>query len=343
MKLGNYLKDKLISIIAFLFMSFSILILLGIFAVNYTLIGMIALLLFIGGSVFLFGDFFRKKKFYDTLLDNSEKLDRAYLSVEMMPEPSFYEAEIITEILSGFAKDMADHVQKYEIESISFREYIEMWVHEIKLPLSALTLSLHNYKQKVQMGEAEEEDTEHFFSKQEKELFRTNEYINQVLYYTRSENAEKDYHITKLQLKNVIRELVMENRNVLQDAQIEISVRDITEKDVLSDSKWLSFILGQLISNSVKYAREDVQSRISISTGEKDGRVSIYVEDNGIGIPEGDLERVFEKSFTGTNGMGHAKSTGMGLYIVKELCEKLGHEISIESKVNEYTKVTVTL
>ena len=105
-----------------------------------------------------------------------------------------------------------------------------------------------------------------------------------------------------------------------------------------SDKKWLEFIINQIINNSIKYKKEN-ESIIKIESSENKDKVILEIYDNGIGIPEKELKRVFDKSFTGTNGRDKVKSTGMGLYIIKKLCDKLGHNISIESKENEYTEV----
>jgi len=117
---------------------------------------------------------------------------------------------------------------------------------------------------------------------------------------------------------------------------------DVEGERVYTDSKWLEFILHQIISNSLKYKRDGVSSYIHIYLENDEKKTTLVIEDNGIGISSSDLSRVFEKSFTGSNGRVCSSSTGMGLFIVKNLCEKLGHMITIDSKVNEYTKVFVT-
>ena len=115
-----------------------------------------------------------------------------------------------------------------------------------------------------------------------------------------------------------------------------------TQYKVLTDSKWLEFILGQIINNSIKYKRDIKNSYIKISVKDEKEKTTLIVEDNGIGIKKSDLKQVFDKSFTGENGRNGSKSTGMGLFIAKNMCKKLGHKIDIESKYNEYTKVYIT-
>ena len=116
---------------------------------------------------------------------------------------------------------------------------------------------------------------------------------------------------------------------------------DIQSKLVLTDAKWLEFILNQIINNSIKYKRDDTESCIKIKSEEDKEKIYLTIYDNGIGIPESDITRVFEKSFTGENGRAKAKSTGMGLYIAKKLCVKLGHRIEIESEAGSFTRVVI--
>ena len=133
----------------------------------------------------------------------------------------------------------------------------------------------------------------------------------------------------------------MKNKNDLLEKRINFEVK-LDDIKVLTDAKWLEFIVNQIVSNSMKYIRKDVDNIIRISVEESIKQIDLIIYDNGIGIPEKDIRRVFEKTFTGENGRTTSKSTGMGLYIVKKLCEKLGHKITIKSKVNEYTKIIIT-
>ena len=165
-------------------------------------------------------------------------------------------------------------------------------------------------------------------------------YIDQILYYVRSENAEKDYIIKEKDLREIIKNVALKNKDDLLENNVRIDV-DIHNEKVLTDAKWLEFILNQIINNSIKYKKNNVDSYIKITSEEDKNQIYLSIYDNGIGIPEKDISRVFDKSFTGENGRTLAKSTGMGLNIAKKLCNKLGHKIIIESKIQEYTKVTI--
>lgn len=165
--------------------------------------------------------------------------------------------------------------------------------------------------------------------------------LDQILYYVRSENTEKDYRIRHCSLSDLIRAVAMENKDELLGSriQLEVSVGDI---QVLTDEKWLIFILNQLINNSIQYCdREKEEQKICLNAHIEGQRVILQVYDNGIGMPSQDVPRAFEKSFTGQNGRNYRRSTGMGLYIVKKMCGRLGHKIRLESTRGEYTKVTL--
>ena len=133
----------------------------------------------------------------------------------------------------------------------------------------------------------------------------------------------------------------MKNKDDLLENNISFIV-EAKDEMVLTDSKWLEFIINQIVSNSIKYKRDDVDSVIKLKVEEQSKQIDLHIYDNGIGIPKKDIKRVFEKTFTGENGRSRSKSTGMGLYIVKRLCEKLGHKIAVKSVPNEYTDVVIS-
>ena len=147
---------------------------------------------------------------------------------------------------------------------------------------------------------------------------------------------EKDYIIKPVPLQRVFTDTALKHRTELQERNITLHTENLNVQ-VMTDSKWLGFIFGQLISNSIKYQA----SEITVSAADTPEQTVLHFRDNGIGIPPHDLPSIFEKSFTGENGRTHAKSTGMGLYIVKKLCEKLGHSISAESEQGNYTEIRI--
>lgn len=327
MKLSKYLKDKLLSISLFFVMYFIILLHLFAFKSPYSLIISISIIIIAFYMIFILISYFRKKSFYDNLLLNIERLDKSYLILETINKPSFYEGELLYDSLYEINKSMIENIKNYEFQMNDFKEYIEMWIHEVKIPLSSLILYAHNHK-------------DIFDNNLVYQMKKIEDYVDQVLYYVRSENAEKDYLIKENKLDKIISDTLLKNKDYLLENNINLIVDNINYK-VLTDSKWIEFILNQIINNSIKYKRDNIDSYIKINAYDNKDETILIIEDNGIGIPPRDIKNVFNKSFTGTNGRIRAKSTGMGLFIAKNLCNKLGHKIKIESKENEYTKVYI--
>ncbi len=328
MKFNSFLKDRLYSIVTALFCYFIILLVLLAFKSDKSIIIAITIILLVTYILLFLTDFFRKQKFYTDLLTNIDNLDKAYLVLETLNRPEFYEGELLCQALYEIDKSMNENVRIEKEQLLDNKEYIEMWIHEVKRPLSSLVLTLNNQKNILDR-------------KTKNILKRLEDYVDQVLYYVRSENAEKDYFIKEVDLSKVIKNVGIKNMDDLLDNKVEFIV-DKTNYKVFTDSKWLEFILNQIINNSIKYKRNIDNSYIKIYVKDNLDTTVLIIEDNGIGIKSSDIRQVFDKTFTGTNGREKTTSTGMGLYIAKNLCKKLGHKIEIESKENEYTRVFIT-
>ena len=331
MKFSKYFKDKIGIFCVYLSVMLVTLLLMKAFKSSVELIICVEVLFTLFYITDLLYDYLRKKKYYDNLINNINSLSQKYFVCETINEPSFYEGEIQYQILNEVNHSMIENVKKYRLGMENFKEYIEMWIHEIKLPVASATLILHNYR--------EQEKAQNIFcDKMMHQISRVNNYIEQILYYVRSENAEKDYIIDECKLSKVIASAALKNKDDLLANNIDLSVENVAI-NVLTDAKWLEFMLNQIISNSIKYAKKTCGREIKLYACETEKSVILNIRDNGVGIPKSDLPRVFEKSFTGENGREYSKATGMGLYIVKKLCDKLGHKISIESAKGEYTLV----
>ena len=328
MKLKKYLKDKLYAIILFIISYLIILLIFLAFKIPQEVIIAISLILMLFFFLLLLIDYLRKKIFYTDLLANIESLDKSYLVLETLIKPDFYEGELLYQALYDINKSMNENVNRMETQVKDFKNYIEMWIHEVKIPLATLELISNNHQDKL-------------LKKNKIQLKRLEDYVDQVLYYARSENASKDYLIKETNLAKVVKNIGLKNMDDLLENQIDYQVLDVN-LEVLTDSKWLEFILEQIINNSIKYKRKIENSYIKISVIDNENKTTLIIEDNGIGIKESDLKQVFNKSFTGENGRNIGKSTGMGLFIAKNMCDKLGHKITITSKYNEYTKVSIT-
>ena len=273
-------------------------------------------------------EFYRKKTFYDTLKENMEQLEQKYLISEIIKEPSFSEGKILKAVIQDTGKSMLENVNKYKYIQQDYKDYIELWIHEVKLPIATSKLIIENNKNEV---------TKNI----EEELDQIENYVEQALYYARSNTVEKDYYINKCILKDIVNTAILKNKSNLILNKINIELENL-DLQVYTDSKWCIFILNQIIQNSIKY-KKDGNSILQINAKENKENVVLNIKDNGIGIKQEEVEKVFEKGFTGTNGrIDGKKSTGMGLYLCKKLCDKLGLSIEIESKKDEYTQVKIT-
>ena len=324
MKFLKYVKDNLIGIVIYLVTAILITLMLAAFKTPSVALIITFILFILSGMLILIISYLRKNKFYKLFMNNLEKLDKKFLILETLPEPTTYEEKIMVNSLYEINKSMIENIKISQKNINDFKEFVEVWIHEVKIPISSLVLKCHNNKEKYDKS---------FLS----QIRRLDNNIDEILYYVRSEDTEKDFIITEINLKEIVRNISLKNKDDLLENNIEFEV-DLKAFSVNSDKKWLEFIINQVINNSIKYKKEN-ESIIKIESSENKDKVTLEIYDNGIGIPEKDLKRVFDKSFTGTNGRDKVKSTGMGLYIVKKLCDKLGHNISIESKENEYTKV----
>lgn len=171
------------------------------------------------------------------------------------------------------------------------------------------------------------------------ELDKVENYIEQALFYARSNTVEKDYYIKRVSLKEIVNESIIKNKNLLIHDKVSINLHDL-ELEVNTDNKWIVFIINQIIQNSIKYRKKDVIPELEIYAKQGKEKVILYIKDNGIGIKKGEITRVFEKGFTGTNGrLIGKKSTGIGLYLCKNLCNKLGIQIELNSILDGGTKV----
>ena len=280
-------------------------------------------------AIFLifYWDFSRKKEFYCEMEEKLNTLEEKYLLIEMLRQPEFLEGKLFYETMVQMEKSMNDEIYGQIRKNNEFKQYIETWVHEIKLPIASMRLLLKDYRG----GSARI---------LKEQLARIESYVEQVLYYLRSQVPEKDYVIQEYSLRKITDRGIGENKDSLIGNHVRI-LQETEDVCVLTDEKWLGFLVGQIFSNAVKYRKgENPCIRLWSEVG--DGPVRLHIRDNGIGIPTEDLPRVFEKSFTGKNGRTGQASTGIGLYLCKELADRLGHKIEVFSEEGEYTEVVLS-
>ena len=256
------------------------------------------------------------KKYLNKLLDMTEELEERYLLPEIMQEPEKADEQVFYQIMKMSEKSMLERIGEVQRERKEYKEYIEQWIHEVKTPITAIKLICENNRCS-------------FTRDLMVELENINRFTEQALYYARSEHTENDYSVREIRLSNVVHGAIADNKYLLRQNNVTVTV-DNVEYSIYSDDKWLRFILDQLISNAVKYRID--QPVLHFSAVKENDRVILSVGDNGIGIPQSDLPRIFEKGFTGQNGRTIHSSTGIGLYLCKRLCDKLGIGISASSE-----------
>ncbi len=266
---------------------------------------------------------YRRKQYFCRMGSILERADQRYLLGELMPEAFSLEDSIYREMIRVSNKSAIEKIREIEKERKEYREFVESWVHEIKAPITGISLICENHK-----GE---------YTGRIGGLNRKVEsLVETALYYARSDEVYKDYMIRETDLQELVSEVLARNKYYL--IQNGITAEVACTETVYTDEKWISFILNQLILNSVKYKR-DTDAQIRIYTGRYERGVRLTVEDNGIGIKEEELSRIFEKGFTGSNGRRKEHATGMGLYLCQVLCGKLGIRLHVVSAKGEGTKM----
>jgi len=326
MTITDYLKDR----IFFLLINCIFFILFGNILLLINIDGMVIFMIFgiwfFPLLLYIILEFFKQKMLFNELNDVMDSLDKKYLLTEIVKEPETVEGKLWYDILRQANKDMHEHVKDYRDRENEYREYIETWVHEIKTPIASSRLIIENNQNAVTQSLKEE-------------IKKIEEYIEQVLYYSRSNNVSKDYLIKEVSLLDLVRTAVKRNSRDFISKGIAIDIEGV-EGAIYSDTKWLEFILNQLIGNSIKYVGER-EGRVTFTTFRNKNNIVLTIEDNGIGIIEKDINRVFEKGFTGENGRKFGESTGIGLYLCKKLAEQLGLGISLTSRAGEGTQVSL--
>lgn len=241
--------------------------------------------------------------------------------LDALPKSLDIRIDYYHKIIEKLYEDLEKLTQENRKKNTDMVDYYSMWVHQIKTPIAAMNFLLDN----------EEVDQKNL----QQELFKIERYVEMVLTYIRLDSTSSDYVITKINLDEVVKDSVKKYATIFINKKIKLNFVS-HETMVISDKKWLSFAIEQILGNSVKYS--NTGGEITIETCEN----KLIIEDNGMGIKEEDLPRIFEKGFTGFNGRYEKKSSGLGLYLCKKTLDKLGHHIEISSKVGEGTRVEIT-
>lgn len=327
MSFKEYIKDKSIYILALAFTVATFEIIMIPFNIHKFVKVYIKVVPVVMFSICFFVEYYKKNKYYKNLKNKMEELEEKYLIAEVIEKPNFVEGEILKETLQETGKSMLENVNKYKRLTEEYKEYIELWIHEIKLPIATGKMIIENNKSEV---------TENI----DEELDKIENYVEQALFYARSNVPEKDYYIKKQSIKENINTVILKNKRNLLQNKVKLNLHELDEQ-VYTDSKWCVFIINQIIQNAVKYSKPDNKEIEIFSVKNKENTI-LYIKDNGIGIRKSETTKVFEKGFTGTNGRKSGqKSTGIGLYLCKKLCDKLGLKIELDSEENIGTEVRI--
>ncbi|MBO1305678.1 sensor histidine kinase [Enterococcus sp. 669A] len=278
--------------------------------------------------LFYYGwQFFRQRQRIRKLKETMAALDQKNLLAEIAGKPRSALEQCYFDLLREANRSMTQQVSDYRRSFEEYQEYIEQWVHDVKTPIAASQLMLENLS---------------LADQQKQELLEewrlVDYYVEQALFYARSGEANKDYLLQEVSLATVVHEAIQKSQRQLIGHGFRIQV-EVDEEVVWMDRKWVLFILTQIINNSIQY-RSDNPDLCFYARKTASG-TCLVIRDNGLGISQEELPRIFDKGFTGKKGRIHEKSSGIGLYLCKRLCDKLGLGLSIDSVLGEYTEVMI--
>ena len=265
-------------------------------------------------------DYYKYYRKHKNLLDIKNNIS---ITLTNLPLPKTLEEKDYQNLIITLYKDKIGLFPKSDQQYTELMEYFTLWTHQIKTPLSALNLLLESEDEIIKLD---------IFN----QVFEIDQYVDMALEYLRLESISSDLRLEEYSLINIVRKAVKSYSKIFIYKKIRLELGEIDTK-VITDEKWLLFILKQLISNSLKYTNT---GEISISL--EDEKV-LVIKDTGIGISQEDIPRIFERGFTGYNGRMNKKSTGLGLHLCKIVLDKLSHKINISSKVGVGTIVKIDL
>lgn len=343
MKFKDYFKDKLLYIVIYFINTFLVILVMMLdliirkeslklsniiyaFMLSFVLLGFLI-------SV----DYFKKKKFYDVINYGMEKEENLQY-IFNIPDNINNEYDLFKKVLTRNYLIYLNSLDKYKRMSKTQMDFNNRWIHEMKTPMSVIKLMLENEKDKNI-----DKNTRNNYESIEEEIEKLAHGLEMALHTLRINDFELDFKVEEVSLLEIVRNVINENKSAFIVNSIYPKVLHKEDIFVMSDKKWVKFLVSQIISNSIKYSKvkED---------GDKDIIIDIYLErddtimsikDNGVGIPKEDLDRVFDPFFTGKNGRKYLESTGMGLYLSRDICTRLGHGIEIESTVGEGTTIRI--
>lgn len=332
MKFKDYLLNKITEILGTFFVLFLMLEFLYIIGNTFSVVFMIGVVIAILIMTKYLMDWYRKKKYFEIITERVKDLKEPWLIAELLPVSYTIEDEIYQELLRKVGSSAIEEIHKIEDEQKEYEDYIEQWIHEVKTPITSIHLMLEN---RISENPGLKRDLN-------VELSRLENDVELALYYARSEQIYRDYLIQKLNFRKVLLKVVNKNRTVIMNSSVAIDLDCDEALYAYGDEKWLVFMLTQVLLNAIKYKAE-ADAKVVMRAKRDNKRIVLNIIDNGKGIKKEELPRIFDKGFTGSNGRDNEKSTGMGLYLVHKLCEKLEIDIKADSVYGEFTEISFSL
>lgn len=332
MKFKDYFLNKITEILGTYFVLFLMLEFLYIIGNTFSVVFMIGVVIAILIMTKYLMDWYRKKKYFEIITERVKDLKEPWLIAELLPVSYTIEDEIYQELLRKVGSSAIEEIHKIEDEQKEYEDYIEQWIHEVKTPITSIHLMLEN---RISENPGLKRDLN-------VELSRLENDVELALYYARSEQIYRDYLIQKLNVRKVLLKVVNKNRTVIMNSSVAIDLDCDEALYAYGDEKWLVFMLTQVLLNAIKYKAE-ADAKVVMRAKRDNKRIVLNIIDNGKGIKKEELPRIFDKGFTGSNGRDNEKSTGMGLYLVHKLCEKLEIDIKADSVYGEFTEISFSL
>lgn len=256
------------------------------------------------------------------------EVNEAYANTEntlhLLPQGKTLQENQYQEIVRSLFAQRQELLSNADIKDTEMKDYYTLWAHQIKTPISAMKLLLQDQEQSITYTLLEE-------------LFKIEQYVEMVLHYLRLESMSSDMLFKEYELRDIINQAIKKHAVLFINSKLSLNIKEFSFT-VVTDEKWLLFVIEQLVSNAVKYTP---QGSISIYMDQDAGKDLLVIEDTGIGIRSEDLPRIFERGFTGYNGRFDKKSTGIGLYLCKQILDQLSHKIEVVSAVGKGTKICI--
>lgn len=313
----NYLKEKKFIILVFFLILLVFALIYSLYDVREEAIQYAGLLSILIVILFMVFDFIAYKNKLNDLRRIEEQIDISLLPLSKIQTEKEYQR-----ILNSLSKNYIEYDKRNQEDRKSLEEFFIMWTHQIKLPISALNTYI----------DSNDEINKVVLKGQIKKI---QQYSDMVMAYIRLESEKSDLLFEEHDLDEIIKFVIKEFKLDFINKKLSLNFQP-TGLKVITDKKWFTFALEQILSNAVKYTKV---GGVSIA---HEG-MKLVIKDTGIGIKEADLPRIFDKGYTGYNGRINSEASGLGLFLVKRTLDKLNHEISIESKLNEGTKVGIIL